>query len=74
MIENGLLSEIFETRYFGTIRCSVPYILSFKDTLICIIKMLNFFFQLENCATPAIVTKDLAMLVYGRDGRLGKNF
>ena len=26
---------------------------------------------MENCATPAIVTKDLAMLVYGRDGRLG---
>ena len=32
----------------------------------------NFFhFQMENCASPAIVTKDLAMLVYGRDGRLG---
>ena len=29
------------------------------------------FSQMENCATPAIVTKDLAMLVYGRDGRLG---
>ena len=29
------------------------------------------FFQLDNCASPAIVTKDLAMLVYGRDGRLG---
>ena len=28
-------------------------------------------FQMENCASPAIVTKDLAMLVYGRDGRLG---
>jgi hypothetical protein len=27
--------------------------------------------QLEGCAQPAIVTKDLAMLVYGRDGRLG---
>ena len=26
---------------------------------------------MDNCATPAIVTKDLAMLVYGRDGRLG---
>ena len=26
---------------------------------------------MENCASPAIVTKDLAMLVYGRDGRLG---
>ena len=27
--------------------------------------------QLDGCAQPAIVTKDLAMLVYGRDGRLG---
>ena len=26
---------------------------------------------MDNCARPAIVTKDLAMLVYGRDGRLG---
>ena len=23
------------------------------------------------CTSPAIITKDLAMLVYGRDGRLG---
>ena len=26
---------------------------------------------MDNCTSPAIVTKDLAMLVYGRDGRLG---
>ena len=26
---------------------------------------------MDNCKSPAIVTKDLAMLVYGRDGRLG---
>ena len=25
MNENGLLSEIFETRYFGTTRCRLPY-------------------------------------------------
>ena len=28
-------------------------------------------FQLESCTQPAIITKDLAMIVYGRDGRLG---
>ena len=28
-------------------------------------------FQLENSSSPAIITKDLAMMVYGRDGRLG---
>ena len=28
-------------------------------------------FQLESCSQPAIITKDLAMIVYGRDGRLG---
>ena len=26
---------------------------------------------MSRCASPAIITKDLAMLVYGRDGRLG---
>ena len=26
---------------------------------------------MDNCTSPAIITKDLAMLVYGRDGRLG---
>ena len=26
-------------------------------------------FQLENCAQPAIITKDLCMVVYGRDSR-----
>ena len=30
-----------------------------------------FFLQLESCSQPAIITKDLAMIVYGRDGRLG---
>ena len=29
------------------------------------------FIKLEGCIQPAIVTKDLAMIVYGRDGRLG---
>ena len=33
---------------------------------------ISAYLELENCASPAIVTKDLAMLVYGRDGRLGK--
>ena len=35
---------------------------------------ISAYLELENCASPAIVTKDLAMLVYGRDRRLGKNF
>ena len=35
---------------------------------------ISAYLELENCASPAIVTKDLAMLVYGRDGRLGKKF
>ena len=26
IIENGLLSEIFETKYSGTTRCSVSYV------------------------------------------------
>ena len=33
---------------------------------------ISAYLELDNCASPAIVTKDLAMLVYGRDGRLGK--
>ena len=33
MDENGLLSEIFETRYFGTTRCSIPYILLFAEKM-----------------------------------------
>ena len=32
--ENGLLSEIFETKYFGTTRCSVPYLLGSIDTFV----------------------------------------
>ena len=32
---------------------------------------ISAYLEMENCASPAIVTKDLAMLVYGRDGRLG---
>ena len=35
---------------------------------------ISAYLELDNCASPAIVTKDLAMLVYGRDGRLGNNF
>lgn len=27
--------------------------------------------QLENCARPAIITKDLSMVIYGRDARTG---
>lgn len=27
--------------------------------------------QLENCARPAIITKDLSMIIYGRDARTG---
>lgn len=27
--------------------------------------------QLENCARPAIITKDLSMVIYGRDARIG---
>jgi kinesin family member 1 len=26
---------------------------------------------LENCARPAIITKDLSMIIYGRDARIG---
>lgn len=29
------------------------------------------FQQLENCARPAIITKDLSMIIYGRDARTG---
>ena len=32
---------------------------------------ISAYLELECCAQPAIVTKDLAMIVYGRDGRLG---
>lgn len=28
-------------------------------------------YQLENCGRPAIVTKDLSMVIYGRDARTG---
>ena len=35
---------------------------------------ISAYLELENCASPAIVTKDLAKLVYGSDGRLGKIF
>lgn len=28
-------------------------------------------FQLENCTRPAIITKDLSMVIYGRDARTG---
>ena len=31
----------------------------------------SHFFQLENCARPAIITKDLSMIIYGRDARTG---
>lgn len=31
----------------------------------------TFNLQLENCARPAIVTKDLSMVIYGRDARTG---
>ena len=27
--------------------------------------------QLENCGRPAIITKDLSMIIYGRDARTG---
>lgn len=30
-----------------------------------------FAFQLENCGRPAIITKDLSMVIYGRDARTG---
>ncbi|XP_023321625.1 kinesin-like protein unc-104 isoform X3 [Eurytemora carolleeae] len=32
---------------------------------------ISAYLELDGCAQPAIVTKDLAMIVYGRDGRLG---
>merc|ERR1740128_677307 len=32
---------------------------------------ISAYLELEGCGQPAIVTKDLAMIVYGRDGRLG---
>lgn len=33
--------------------------------------MITFRFQLENCGRPAIITKDLSMIIYGRDARTG---
>ncbi|BFG06443.1 kinesin-like protein unc-104 [Drosophila madeirensis] len=32
---------------------------------------LSAYLELENCARPAIVTKDLSMVIYGRDARTG---
>ncbi|XP_040578611.1 kinesin-like protein unc-104 isoform X3 [Lepeophtheirus salmonis] len=32
---------------------------------------ISAYLEMENCCQPAIITKDLAMLVYGRDGRIG---
>ncbi|XP_055706379.1 kinesin-like protein unc-104 isoform X9 [Phlebotomus papatasi] len=32
---------------------------------------LSAYLELENCARPAIVTKDLSMIIYGRDARTG---
>eukprot|EP00095_Tigriopus_kingsejongensis_P003044 maker-scaffold971_size75022-snap-gene-0.8 protein:Tk03044 transcript:maker-scaffold971_size75022-snap-gene-0.8-mRNA-1 annotation:"kinesin 3b isoform x14" len=32
---------------------------------------ISAYLELENAGGPAIITKDLAMMVYGRDGRLG---
>ncbi|XP_059085129.1 kinesin-like protein unc-104 isoform X3 [Tigriopus californicus] len=32
---------------------------------------ISAYLELENAGGPAIITKDLAMIVYGRDGRLG---
>ena len=32
---------------------------------------LIFSLQLENCGRPAIITKDLSMVIYGRDARTG---
>jgi len=33
--------------------------------------LIELTFQLENCARPAIITKDLSMIIYGRDARTG---
>lgn len=33
--------------------------------------LIFIYFQLENCARPAIITKDLSMIIYGRDARTG---
>lgn len=35
------------------------------------ISQLKVGFQLENCGRPAIITKDLSMVMYGRDARTG---
>lgn len=45
----------------------------FHSTSFChiAIKRFCFFFQLENCGRPAIITKDLSMVIYGRDARTG---
>ncbi|KRG05303.1 uncharacterized protein Dmoj_GI18489, isoform B [Drosophila mojavensis] len=32
---------------------------------------LSAYLELENCARPAIITKDLSMVIYGRDARIG---
>ncbi|XP_016929018.2 kinesin-like protein unc-104 isoform X11 [Drosophila suzukii] len=32
---------------------------------------LSAYLELENCARPAIITKDLSMVIYGRDARTG---
>lgn len=45
-----------------TFQCLYPNIL---------ITIPNIFLQLDNCARPAIVTKDLSMVIYGRDARTG---
>jgi len=35
------------------------------------LQVVHVFFQLENCGRPAIITKDLSMVIYGRDARTG---
>ncbi|XP_014468850.1 PREDICTED: kinesin-like protein unc-104 isoform X17 [Dinoponera quadriceps] len=32
---------------------------------------ISAYLELENCGRPAIITKDLSMIIYGRDARLG---
>ncbi|CRL07187.1 CLUMA_CG020172, isoform A [Clunio marinus] len=32
---------------------------------------LSAYLELENCTRPAIITKDLSMIIYGRDARIG---
>ncbi|CAG9832571.1 unnamed protein product [Diabrotica balteata] len=47
----------------------VPVVVEHSDDFPC--RGLFLLHQLENCGRPAIITKDLSMVIYGRDARTG---